>query len=730
MRPKFVCVQGHDSNDCGPAALATVARHYGLHVSVVRARDVLDTDQQGTSLTSLCLGAEKLGFKASAGQAKIGVLDRIPLPAIAHFNDTTEGHFVVLHQVTASSIVIADPAQGVVALSREEFERRWSKALLLLAPGDDFKPNEELPSSFQALVKLAFRERKLLMQSVVCAGLISLLGLAQSFFVQMVLDRVIPFSNRSLLTILVIGVFVILGFRSLYGFLRQYLLAYLGMKYELSLGLGYMDRVLRLPVKFFEQRTTGDIYSRVTDVTSVQMAITNGLLSACIDLVMLVGLAGLMAWYNLKLTLLTLAFVPVLAAVTLGLQRPVVRKQREVREAFSGVSSKFIEAVGTIRILKVFTAEPAAFDRIREQYLKLENAQFRRNLLMGALAATSTMLTGVISIALLWVGAYLVMDAEMTVGKMMFFSSLLGMFLAPIDHLAPSMTMIQEALIGLERLGDAHQLPAEDEENGRTLEQFDLRGEIVFDRVSFWYREGYPVVNDISFTVPAGKTVAVLGETGSGKTSLANLVARLYEIQEGRILLDGMDLRDINRAALRSQIGVIFQDPSLTGGTIFDNIALGKPNATLEEVQAAARLAEAHDFIMALPKRYDYDVGDRGVALSSGQRQRIAIARALIRNAAILILDEATSNLDSQTERRVMDNIRTHCPGKTVFLITHRLTTVMHTDSIVVLDKGRIVEQGSHAELLDKQGKYHQFWSAMLPEYFDDLENQSSGFRV
>jgi len=715
MRKRFVCVLARESGSCGPGALATVARHYGLNISPFRLRELLNTDLQGTDLESLRACAEQLGFDASCGKIKLQSLDDIPLPAIAHFDDGNLGHFVVIHSLDAKRVIIADPARGLYTTSREELLRRWSQQVVLLKPSPDFRPAKQRCPLFLDLLHIAATERKFLALSVGLAAVVALFAYGMSFFVKLVIDRVIPNSNLSFLRLLGIGILIIISGRSLLSFLRQHLLAHVGLRLGLSVGIAYVRHVLSLPIDFFDKRSGGDIFARVTDAMNVSTAIAGPLLSVLLDLLLLVACAAFMAWYNLLLMTITLCFLPVV--IIMGfISVPVLRKkERLIREHVSDLTSRFVEIVNNIRTVKAYACEQMASERIIDSYGEMERSMFNRIMFSNKFGAASTFLTGGASVTLLCVGARLTIEGRLTVGQLMFFYSVLALFLSSIERLAPSIAAIQEALVGVERLKEINSLSCESNGSLLTFEKKSSCASIEFQNVSFWYRRTYPALREISVTISPGESVAILGETGSGKSTLGYLIAGLYAPKEGRILIQGIDISNVNKQTLRNHIAIVFQDAGLMNGSVAENIALGAANAPLDEIQKVAKQAMAHDFISSLPRGYKYEVGPSGTALSCGQRQRIAIARALLRNPAILVLDEATSNLDPETEGALMEALRLDAHCRTTIIITHRLTTAVRAHRILVLEKGRVIEIGNHQELMARRGKYHSLWSAFVP---------------
>jgi ABC-type bacteriocin/lantibiotic exporter with double-glycine peptidase domain len=691
MGKRLACVRAYEARECGPAALATVARHYGLDVSVAVLAETLCTDMQGTELTALKGGAEELGFLAATGQARDGSLDRIPLPAIAHFSDTPRGHFVTIHSVAPDRITVADPARGIVTLSRDEFLKRWSRSLLLLSPSPLLRPGRSRPRPLAEILRQATPHRRVLVGSLACAMAMTGLGLGMSWFLQVVVDRILPRHDWQLLHILTAGMFVVLALQALSGLARQHLLALVGHRVEVRAGLDYVSHVLALRLSAIERRCTGDVVARLADVDAISRAITTTLLTIGVDALLLACATLFMVAYHPRLALTVLAFMPAAAAVSLLLQRPLVASQRRIREQTSLAYNQLFEAAAGIRAIKAFTAEAQTCRRFEHLFVALKDSLQHRNRLASLVGAITALLTAAASVLLVWAGAGSVAAGGLSIGGLLFFYALVAYVLGPVDRLAGSWPALQEALVGMERLSEIQGLEREDADAQARSPLETVKGDVELQDVSFWYRKGWPVLSNVSLRVPAGATLVILGETGSGKTSLAHLLLGLHDPTSGVIRIDGRDSRDLEKASLRRFLSIVFQDPTLLSGSVRENIALGVPEAPLTLVQEAARLAAADEFILGLPKQYDYDVGDRGQALSGGQRQRIAIARALFRRPAVLILDEATSNLDLDTERRVMDSLRAARRQLTTIIITHRPSIVRAEDIVVVLENGRVV---------------------------------------
>ncbi len=713
MRRPF-CVPMHERGDCGPAALATVARHYGLHVSLTRARELVRSDSQGSDLRSLQCGAEDLGFQSCCGRVKLEAIDKIPLPAIAHMGEECDGHFVVVFQISGNGIVIGDPASGLLTLTRTEFLSQWTMHALLLTPAADFKPNKNVRSSLSELVRLAAHEKRTLFIASLLAAALTLSALAVSFSIQVILDRVIPTSNILLLYVVGAGLLLIALARSVGIFVRQYLLAQLGRKMEVDMGLVLMWKILSLPIKCFEKRAPGDLLTRISDITTVRRAAVDSFLCVFLDILCLLSSAAVLIYLNVSLGLLVLSFVPPLALAMWLIAPRLFRRQREVRDRLTDFANHFFETLINVRIVKAFTGEGPVLKRLQDKYTAAQDLILSATVIENALQALSTMLIGFSSMALLVIGTWLAIHDRLLIGELMFYYSVVGFFFSSLDNLSPSAATIQEALVSLERLGEINSLASESNKEQEQIENFRANGDIEFQNVSYSHRAGYPVLRKVSIKIEAGETVAVLGETGAGKSTLAGLISGLYIPEFGDLLFDGVSIRNINKASLRHNIAIVFQDGGLMSGTIDENIRFGSPQASPELVLRAAGVAQAHEFITRLPRAYSCNVGSQGAMLSSGQRQRIAIARAVLRNAPILILDEATSNLDPDTERAVMDGVLGERQHKTTLIITHRLNVALRANRLLIMSGGRIVESGQHRDLMQKGGKYQSMWKEVI----------------
>jgi ATP-binding cassette subfamily B protein len=727
----YAFVKQNDQSDCGAAALAAVALHHRMPIGLERLRDLTGTDPRGTNLRGLLHAAERLGFSARAVQGPYEALAGVPLPAIAHLRtDEGLGHFVVLYRVTPKAVVVADPARaGVEKWSREDFGRRWTGYLLLLVPQPHRRPaGDAQPGAGPArrFLGLLAAHRPLLAEAFVCALLMTFLGVVTSLYIQHLVDSVLVRQEHRLLHALGVGMVLIVLFRALFGGLRQYLLAHVSRKIDLALVAGYARHLLRLPLRFFEARRVGEILSRVHDADKVREAVSGTTLTAVVDAtVVLLTLIVLWA-YDWPLALVATAFVPVLLLAVTAHHPAAGRRSRESLEQAARLSAHLVEDVSGVETVKAFGAEQARAEQGEDHLVRLNGSVFALQKINLSLTALGTLVTGVAGIVILWYGGTRVMAGLLSVGELMFFYSLLNNLMEPLQRLANVNVKLQEALYAVERLYQVLDLQAERADARGRLAFEGLREGVELHEVSFGYGCRGNVLEGVSLRIPAGKKVAIVGESGSGKTTLLKLLLGYYHPTGGSVRIDGHDCRDFDLASLRRGIGLVSQEPFIFNGTLRDNIALGKPGATLQEVVTATRAAGLEGFVAALPDRFDTVVGERGVNLSGGQRQRLAIARALLHRPEILIFDEATSHLDTATERAIQHSLATVFAGRTVVLVAHRLSTVKDADHIYVLHQGRVVEEGTHRQLLARDGWYGRLWRSQTDEPARDPRPQGA----
>lgn len=711
MLRRYTVVKQHDQSDCGAAALATVARHHGLTVSLQQARTLAGTDRVGTNLLGMVQGAEKLGFTARAVKGPYEALPSVPLPAIVHVRtDEGLGHYVVLHKHAKNAVVIADPARGVQKMSREEFCKRWTGYLLALVPDPQRQvaraPGRPAAGPWRRFLGLLRPHRGLVIEAFLCAILMTVLGLSTSFFIQHLVDNVLTRRETRLLNALGVGMVLVLIFKVLFGALREYFLAHVSRQVDLGLVAGYSRHILGLPMNFFEMRRVGEILSRVNDAAKLREAIGGTTTTVLVDGVLVVAMLAVLWLYDMPLAAVSTAFVPLLALSVLIHHPAAKRRCREAMEHAAELSAHLAEDVSGVETIKAFGRERARAEEGEARLVRMVQSVFGMQKVGLSVNGLGTFVTAVAGITILWYGGHRVMSGALSIGELMFFHSLLGYLLEPLSRLASVNIHIQEGLAAVDRLYQVLDQDAEALEDRAKVPFRGVARAIELRDVSFKYGCRSNVLEGVNLRIPAGKVVAVVGESGSGKSTLLKLLQGFYAPTGGRILVDGVDLRDFDLATVRGKVGVVSQDAFVFNGTMRENIALGRPEATLEEVISAASEAGLAEFIAGLPERYETVIGERGANLSGGQRQRLAIARALLRRPDVLIFDEATSHLDTATEQAIQANLKAALAGMTVVLVAHRLSTIKDADLIYVLHQGRVAEQGTHQELVDKGGLY------------------------
>jgi ATP-binding cassette, subfamily B, bacterial HlyB/CyaB len=694
------------ASDCGAACLVMIGRYWGKRFSVNRLRDLANVGRSGSSMRGLTAAAENIGFTTRPVKASLDKLAQQALPAIAHWEGK---HYIVVYEVSKKRVIVGDPAFGQRSLTPGEFKAGWTGYALLLQPTALVKETQEASTPFWQFFEIVKPHWQVLLEVFMTSVLIQVFGLVTPLFTQLLLDRVVVQGSTLTLNAVGFGLLIFGLFRVAMNGLRQYLLDHTANRVGVTLMVGFIKHTFRLPLSFFESRYVGDIISRVQENQKIQRFLTGEALSIGLDLLTVFIYVGLMFWYSWQMALLSLVIVPPYVLLAL-IATPFFRRiNREVFNAFANENSYLIQSLTGIRSIRSMAIEQTVRWHWEELLNNLIKKTFTGQVISNQLQIFSATIESLVTTGLLWFGAWLVIQNQLTIGQLVAFNMLLGNIIMPFRRLTVLWNQLQEVIISTERINDVLEAePEEDLEHQPRQSLPRLRGKIRFDNVTFRYHpeSDINVLENLRFEIKPEQTVAVVGRSGSGKTTLSKLILGLYPPTEGKVLIDGQDVTSISLQSLRSQIGVVDQDTFLFGGTIRENISIAHSEASLEEIIEAARLAGADEFIKQMPMGYETQIGEGGGMLSGGQRQRLAIARALLGNPRLLLLDEATSHLDSESERIIQNNLNTILEGRTSLIIAHRLSTVRNADLILVLDRGVLVESGTHKELIAKKGHY------------------------
>jgi subfamily B ATP-binding cassette protein HlyB/CyaB len=688
--------------DHGLAALVALLRFHGVGADPEQIRHRFGARAIGVA--EMLRSAKDLGVRARAVNTRWERLARTPLPAIAALKDD---RYLIVGKIADGKVLVQSPVSPrPTMMSRDEFEAVWDGRLVLMtrrAGLADLGRRFDITWFMGAIHKY----RRMLGEVLVASFFLQLFALVSPLFFQVVIDKVLVHRTLSTLDVLVIGLIGIGVFEAILGGLRTYLFAHSTNRIDVELGARLFRHLMALPIAYFEARRTGDSVARVRELENIRQFLTGSALTLVIDLFFTFVFLAVMFYYAPILTWIVLGAFPFYIAISAG-ATPFFRRRLDEKFRRGAENQAFlVESVSGVETLKAMAVEPQMQRRWEEQLAGYVAASFRVISLGNSASQAVQLISKVVTALTLYFGAKLVIEGSLSVGELVAFNMLSGRVTAPVLRLAQMWQDFHQARLSVARLGDILNTTPEPTFNPTRAVLPAIRGDVAFEHVTFRYRiDGAEVLQNVSFQVPAGQIVGIVGASGSGKSTLAKLIQRLYIPESGRVFVDGVDLTVVDTAWLRRQVGVVLQDNVLFNRSVRDNIALADPAMSIERIIDAAELAGAHDFILEMPEAYDTIIGERGSSLSGGQRQRIAIARALVTDPRILIFDEATSALDYGSERVIQDNMQEIAYGRTVFIIAHRLSTVRLTHRILTLDRGRIVEDGTHDELVRTGGRY------------------------
>ena len=705
-------IKQHDIKDCGAACLASVGAYYGNKMPIAKIRQICHTDTRGTNILGMIQGLEAMGFNAKGVKGDIEALSDIPLPAIAHIIVNGQlHHFVVIYKLSKGKVTVMDPAYGKLEeYSKEDFAKIWTGVFVILEKNEYFEQKDERTSVYARFWNLVKPHKSILFQALLGAVIYTVLGLSTSIYIEKITDYVLIDGNRRLLNLLSIGMIIILLFQIFISSMKSILGLQTGQKMDTHLILGYYKHLLKLPQRFFDTMRVGEIISRVNDAVKIRSFINDVAIQIFVNVFIVFFSFAMMFTYYWKLALIVALVIPFYLLVYWITNKLNKKVERQLMEESADLESHLVESLNSVRTIKQFGIETFANNTTDNKFSVLLKTIYKSVLNALFSGNSSEFLSRIFTIVLLWVGAGYVIDREITPGELLSFYALIGYFTSPVSQLIGMNKTIQNALIAADRLFEIMDLEREETTDKLDLTAGDV-GNIQFKDVYFSYGSRVDVFEGFNCEIEKGKTTAIVGESGSGKTTLASLVQNLYRLKKGKIMIGDYDIQYISNQSLRTMVSVVPQQIDLFSGNVIDNIALGEDIPNMQRIIDITKKLGILEFIEKLPNGFQTYLGENGSQLSGGQKQRIAIARALYKNPEILILDEATSALDTESEQiiqRTLDEFKAQ--GKTMIVIAHRLSTIAHADTILVMKEGKVIEQGSHKELLAKDSVYKRMW--------------------
>lgn len=716
MKEKLV--MQHDETDCAAACISSIAKYYGKNISIARIRRLAGTDKMGTSGFGIVTAANKLGFVCKGGISNTKTLsEEITYPIILHLKKDLLDHYAVLYK-SGNKLLLADPDEGFKKITLTELEKIWTGIFFLIIPEEKFEKVQNSDSVISRFLFLLKPHKKIIFQCFLAGIILAILGVVTSFYFRFLIDEVLYSELKSTLTILSLGYVLVILIQALISFCRNQIIMFMSNKIDIVMTKEFLTHILKLPLDFFTSRKTGEILSRLNDASTIRHLLSSTFITVIIDVFMFFFGGIFMFACGSKLVLVAMIPVIISAIVSWIFIKPYKKRLKDKARIEAEKHSQIVESINNITAIKSLSVEKEIFEKIETKIVE----SVKKGLSLGFLSNFQNSIQQGLSqfgtLAIYWVGSLAIINNELSLGQLISFVTLSRYFLGPFSRMLNLQHTLQESLVSSERFCEVLDVDEEFSESQKLINVEEISKPIKIQNISFSYSGRSKILDNVSLEINPGEKVAFVGYSGSGKTTMIKLLMKFYDFQSGEILINDFSLSEIDTISYRKQIGYVPQEVMLFSGTIAENITLGNKAALLNDVINISKKTKCYDFIQRLPKKFFTYVGEHGATLSGGERQRISLARVLINNPSLLILDEATASLDSFSEQEIMNTVFFDLKDVTTIIVAHRLSTIVNCDKIFVFDKGKIVESGTHLELLALNGVYKNMWN---------IQNNSGG---